>query len=500
MKVVFATETLAAGINMPARTTVISAMAKRGDASSMNLLETSNLLQMAGRAGRRGKDTEGTCVIVATPFESHDEAARILTNPIKPITSQFRPSYSLCVNLIARGLGRLLVAKQLVSQSFAMWEKANLAGEGEVDTISKKTIFLDVVAAFLREQQLGDPGLLSAAEVLEDRSKTLKRAAKSLIGATNTLGLEKATLLYLVIENAQATGESSELIVQNQPELELLLSTDKQDISQQMVRQQDRVDDAIHEVQVHPLSVAAAAVNAAIRESGTAGARLSLALAEAREETGVVEDVALDSLELTTFAKAASIDQQKEEKQRDKDQGNDQGKDAAVSNTKADSWIEFMALTKTLVDYGCLQPENGTNSDVGDMEKVYGVTVAGEQVGLLGADNALWTLVAMGGAWEVAPTKNNNRYDLENEVPSQAIARAIVENLLSLTPSQLAGYVSCLVPMNMGRGPPGATMIQQFQLLDYPQQEAIRKAFTVSDRMTERQTTNGVSESAVCAM
>jgi hypothetical protein len=130
-----------------------------------------------------------------------------------------------------------------------------------------------------------------------------------------------------------------------------------------------------------------------------------------------------------------------------------------------------MALTETLVDYGCLQPKNGTNSDVEDMEKVYGVTVAGEQVG-----------------------KN-----LDNEVSSQALARVIVENLLSLTPSQLVGYVSCLVPMNSGRGLPGAAMIQQFQLLDYPQQEAVRKAFTVSDRMTERQTTNGVSESAVCA-
>lgn len=92
MKVVFATETLAAGINMPARTTVVCSMAKRGDGSSMNLLETSNLLQMAGRAGRRGFDTSGTCVIVATPFETHDDASKILTDPIKPIRSQFSPS------------------------------------------------------------------------------------------------------------------------------------------------------------------------------------------------------------------------------------------------------------------------------------------------------------------------------------------------------------------------------------------------------------------------
>ena len=96
----------------------------------MNLLETSNLLQMAGRAGRRGMDTTGTCVVVATPFEGEDIAATILTDPIKPISSQFRPSYTLAVNLIARGKGRLDVAKQLVSRSFANWGRQQMEEGG----------------------------------------------------------------------------------------------------------------------------------------------------------------------------------------------------------------------------------------------------------------------------------------------------------------------------------------------------------------------------------
>jgi len=114
MKVVFATQTLAAGINMPARTTVICSMAKRGDVGSMELLETANLLQMGGRAERRGMDTDGTCVLVATPFEGPEEAASILTSEIKPVASQFSPSYFLAVNLILRGMGKLDVAKTLV--------------------------------------------------------------------------------------------------------------------------------------------------------------------------------------------------------------------------------------------------------------------------------------------------------------------------------------------------------------------------------------------------
>ena len=58
LKVVFATETLAAGVNMPARSTVISALSRRRD-RGITMLTHNELLQMAGRAGRRGFDTQG---------------------------------------------------------------------------------------------------------------------------------------------------------------------------------------------------------------------------------------------------------------------------------------------------------------------------------------------------------------------------------------------------------------------------------------------------------
>ena len=112
-KVVYATETLVAGINMPARTTVICSLAKRRDDRNMKLLETSVLLQMACRGGRRGMDTDGTCIIVATPFEGPESAIEILTDELKPFVSQFTPSYSLVVNLIGRGNGTLDVARML---------------------------------------------------------------------------------------------------------------------------------------------------------------------------------------------------------------------------------------------------------------------------------------------------------------------------------------------------------------------------------------------------
>jgi superfamily II RNA helicase len=73
IKVVFATETLAAGINMPARTTVISALSKRTERGHRPLMG-SEFLQMAGRAGRRGLDVQGYVVTVQSRFEGVREA------------------------------------------------------------------------------------------------------------------------------------------------------------------------------------------------------------------------------------------------------------------------------------------------------------------------------------------------------------------------------------------------------------------------------------------
>ena len=81
IKVVFATETLAAGINMPARSTVISSVSKRTD-SGHRMLTPSEFLQMSGRAGRRGMDDIGYVVVVGTPFIS--PWSRITTLPYPP--------------------------------------------------------------------------------------------------------------------------------------------------------------------------------------------------------------------------------------------------------------------------------------------------------------------------------------------------------------------------------------------------------------------------------
>lgn len=115
IKVVFSTETLAAGINMPARTTIISAVSKRTD-SGHRMLTSNEFLQMSGRAGRRGMDEVGYVVVVGTPFQSPEEVAELVTSGANPLESRFTPSYSMVLNLLQNFT--LEETKELILKSF----------------------------------------------------------------------------------------------------------------------------------------------------------------------------------------------------------------------------------------------------------------------------------------------------------------------------------------------------------------------------------------------
>ena len=115
IKVVFATETLAAGINMPARSTVISSISKRTD-SGHRILTPSEFLQMSGRAGRRGMDEIGYVTIIGSAFQTPEEVAELVLSPANDLESKFSPSYSMVLNLLQRF--SLDEAKELVLKSF----------------------------------------------------------------------------------------------------------------------------------------------------------------------------------------------------------------------------------------------------------------------------------------------------------------------------------------------------------------------------------------------
>ena len=118
IKVVFATETLAAGINMPARSTVISAVSKKTD-SGHRMLTANEFLQMSGRAGRRGMDEIGYVTVVGTSFQSPEEVAELVLSDSNPLESRFSPSYSMVLNLLQRF--SLDESKELILKSFGYY-------------------------------------------------------------------------------------------------------------------------------------------------------------------------------------------------------------------------------------------------------------------------------------------------------------------------------------------------------------------------------------------
>ncbi len=118
IKVVFATETLAAGINMPARATIISSISKRSD-EGHRVLTPSEFLQMSGRAGRRGMDEVGYVVTIGDAYHHPEEIAELASSTANPLESKFTPRYSMVMNLLQRFT--IEEARELILKSFGYY-------------------------------------------------------------------------------------------------------------------------------------------------------------------------------------------------------------------------------------------------------------------------------------------------------------------------------------------------------------------------------------------
>ncbi|MBV9121177.1 MAG: DEAD/DEAH box helicase [Chloroflexi bacterium] len=125
IRFLFATETFALGVNMPARTVVLSRITKF-DGEQHRQLTAREFQQMAGRAGRRGKDILGHVVVVADPWMPFKGVAQLLTAPAEPVDSAFAVTYNSYLNLIeSYGAG---AAEEIVRRSFLMHQQS---GQGE---------------------------------------------------------------------------------------------------------------------------------------------------------------------------------------------------------------------------------------------------------------------------------------------------------------------------------------------------------------------------------
>jgi ATP-dependent RNA helicase HelY len=119
VKAVFATETLALGINMPARCVVLERLVKFNGEAHVDLTP-GEYTQLTGRAGRRGIDVEGHAVVVWTPEVDPRHVAGLASTRTYPLRSSFRPSYNMAVNLVGSVGGA--AARELLESSFAQFQ------------------------------------------------------------------------------------------------------------------------------------------------------------------------------------------------------------------------------------------------------------------------------------------------------------------------------------------------------------------------------------------
>jgi superfamily II RNA helicase len=119
-KVVFATETMSLGIHMPAKSVVLQSLTKRTDRGFRSLTHN-ELTQMAGRAGRRGIDPEGKCVMALDVRDGLEDMMRVVDGPPEPILSQFKLGYGSVALLLATGQDMATI-RRTVESSFGQYQ------------------------------------------------------------------------------------------------------------------------------------------------------------------------------------------------------------------------------------------------------------------------------------------------------------------------------------------------------------------------------------------
>ena len=174
IKAVFATETLALGINMPARTVVLERLVKfNGEQHAA--LTPGEYTQLTGRAGRRGIDVEGHAVVIWHPDIEPAEVAGLASTRTFPLRSSFAPSYNMTINLVQQ-MGPA-EAHHLLEQSFAQYQ-ADRSVVGLVRGAERGERMLDEIAAELGGRDAAILGYARLAERISERERAQARASR----------------------------------------------------------------------------------------------------------------------------------------------------------------------------------------------------------------------------------------------------------------------------------------------------------------------------------
>ncbi|HEX5505613.1 MAG TPA: DEAD/DEAH box helicase [Thermomicrobiales bacterium] len=177
MQVVFATDTLALGVNMPARAVVVGRMSK-WDGQRRRPLIPNEFQQMAGRAGRRGMDEEGHVVVPYSPYITFPETLAIATGPLHPVRSAFKVRYNTVLNLWDPPRGERV--QRVLSQSLAQFQGARRVRELEDAMLAAQQAVADVPPGCLIGYDDGDDllheygRLGKAVEAAQHRARSLQ--------------------------------------------------------------------------------------------------------------------------------------------------------------------------------------------------------------------------------------------------------------------------------------------------------------------------------------
>ncbi|MEV0292019.1 RNA helicase [Nocardia sp. NPDC050710] len=175
VRAVFATETLALGINMPARTVVLERLVKFNGESHAELTP-GEYTQLTGRAGRRGIDVEGHAVVLWQPEVDTSAVAGLASTRTYPLRSSFKPGYNMSINLIDRmGADE---SRALLERSFAQFQ-ADRSVVGLVRGIERNEAQLRKLRGQLGDTEGGFLEYISLRERIKQRERQLEQQTRS---------------------------------------------------------------------------------------------------------------------------------------------------------------------------------------------------------------------------------------------------------------------------------------------------------------------------------
>jgi len=218
-KMVFATETMSLGIHMPAKSVVLQSLTKRTDRGFRSLTHN-ELTQMAGRAGRRGIDPEGKCVMALDVRDGLEDMMRVVDGPPEPVLSQFKLGYGSVALLLATGQDMATI-RRTVESSFGQYQNLKKIRGLEAEVAGLETALSDgrsfeapcgdfprigryrAARAQVEQQRMargkGGRGVRSAADAEPGRLALVRRKSGASLGLICGLDRRRHRMLVTVL-------------------------------------------------------------------------------------------------------------------------------------------------------------------------------------------------------------------------------------------------------------------------------------------------------------